>query len=53
LISSAEFDDAIGDFSLAHAVQAEYDHTALNVAVRKERIAVYQGTSPTRPTGPH
>jgi hypothetical protein len=42
--SSAQFDEAIGDFSLAYADQAERDHAALKAAVRKGRITVYQET---------
>ena len=42
LICGGQFDDAIGDFSRAHADQAERDRAALRAAVRKGRIAAYQ-----------
>ena len=35
-----EFDDAMGDFAVAYADQAEQDHAALKAAVRKGAIAV-------------
>jgi uncharacterized protein (DUF2252 family) len=34
------FDEAVGDFSIAYADQAENDHAALKAAVRKGRVAV-------------
>jgi uncharacterized protein (DUF2252 family) len=37
-----QFDEAIGDFSLAYADQAERDHHALKAAVRKGKLTVYQ-----------
>jgi hypothetical protein len=40
--SSDEFDEAMGDFALAYADQAERDHAALVAAVRKGKITVYQ-----------
>ena len=40
--SSDEFDEAMGDFALAYADQAERDHAALKAAVRKGKIEVYQ-----------
>lgn len=42
--TSGQFDEAIGDFSLAYADQAERDHAALKAAVRRGRITVYQET---------
>ena len=42
--SSRQFDEAIGDFSLAYADQAERDHAALKAAVRKGKITAYQET---------
>nr|WP_281024386.1 DUF2252 domain-containing protein [Microvirga calopogonii] len=39
--SSDVFDEAIGDFSLAYADQAERDHAALGAAVRKGKIAAH------------
>jgi uncharacterized protein (DUF2252 family) len=39
---SDQFDEAIGDFSLAYADQAERDHDALKAAVRKGKLTVYQ-----------
>ncbi|UPY36430.1 DUF2252 domain-containing protein [Sediminicoccus sp. KRV36] len=38
--NSAKFDDAMGDFALAYADQAERDHAALKAAVRAGKIAV-------------
>jgi uncharacterized protein (DUF2252 family) len=40
--ASGQFDEAIGDFSLAYADQAEHDHAALKAAVRKGKITAYQ-----------
>jgi hypothetical protein len=40
--NSGQFDEAIGDFSLAYADQAERDHAALKAAVRKGKISAYQ-----------
>jgi uncharacterized protein (DUF2252 family) len=40
--SGAQFDEAIGEFALAYADQAERDHAALKAAVRKGRITAYQ-----------
>ena len=40
--SGGQFDEAIGDFSLAYADQAKRDHAALKAAVRKRRITAYQ-----------
>lgn len=40
--SSDEFDEAMGDFALAYADQAERDHAALKAAVRKGKVTVYQ-----------
>jgi hypothetical protein len=37
---SGQFGEAIGDFSIAYADQAERDHTALKAAVRKGKITV-------------
>jgi len=37
-----QFDDAIGDFALAYADQAERDHAALKAAVRKGTITAFQ-----------
>jgi uncharacterized protein (DUF2252 family) len=37
-----QFDDAIGDFAVAYADQAERDHATLKAAVRKGRITAYQ-----------
>jgi uncharacterized protein (DUF2252 family) len=42
--ASDQFDEAIGNFSLAYADQAERDHAALKAAVRKGRITAYQET---------
>ncbi|MBS0559987.1 MAG: DUF2252 domain-containing protein [Proteobacteria bacterium] len=39
---SDQFDDAVGDFALAYADQAERDHAALKAAVREGRISAYQ-----------
>ncbi len=40
--SSGEFDEALGDFAVAYADQAERDHAALKAAVRKGKIEVYR-----------
>ena len=40
--SSDEFDEAMGDFAMAYADQAERDHAALKAAVRKGKIEVYR-----------
>ena len=40
--NSGQFDEAIGNFSLAYADQAERDHAALKAAVRKGKITVLQ-----------
>ena len=37
-----QFDEAIGDFSLPYADQAERDHHALKAAVRNRKLTVYQ-----------
>jgi uncharacterized protein (DUF2252 family) len=37
-----QFDEAVGDFSVAYADQAERDHAALKAAVKKGEIEVYQ-----------
>lgn len=37
--SSDQFDDAMGDFAIAYADQAERDHAALKAAVRKGTVA--------------
>jgi uncharacterized protein DUF2252 len=42
--SSDEFDEALGDFAVAYADQAERDHAALKAAVRKGKIEVYRET---------
>ncbi len=42
--TSGQFDEAIGDFSLAYADQAEHDHAALKAAVRKGKVIAYQET---------
>ena len=42
--SSDQFDEAMGDFALAYADQAERDHAALKAAVRKGKISAYQET---------
>jgi hypothetical protein len=39
--SSDPFDEAMGDFALAYADQAERDHAALKAAVRAGKIKVY------------
>ena len=39
--SGDNFDEALGDFAIAYADQAERDHTALKAAVRKGEIAVH------------
>lgn len=38
--SSGKFDEAMGDFALAYADQAERDHAALKAAVRAGKVAV-------------
>ena len=38
--NSEAFDDAMGEFALAYADQAESDHVALRAAVRSGRVAV-------------
>jgi hypothetical protein len=40
--SGDHFDEAMGDFGIAYADQAERDHAALKAAVRKGDITVYQ-----------
>jgi uncharacterized protein (DUF2252 family) len=40
--SSDQLDEALADFSIAYADQAERDHAALKAAVRKGDIAVYE-----------
>lgn len=40
--SSDQFDEAVGDFAMAYADQAERDHAALKAAVRKGKIIAYQ-----------
>jgi hypothetical protein len=40
--NSDAFDEAMGDFTLAYADQAERDHAALKAAVRKGTITGYQ-----------
>jgi hypothetical protein len=35
------FDEAVGDFSVAYADQAEHDYAALKAAVRKGDVAVH------------
>lgn len=40
--SSNAFDEAMGDFAVAYANQAERDHAALKAAVRKGTVEVYQ-----------
>jgi uncharacterized protein (DUF2252 family) len=40
--TGGQFDEAIGDFSLAYADQAERDHAALKAAVRRGKITAYQ-----------
>ena len=39
---SGQFDEALGDFSIAYADQAERDHAALKAAVRKGKVSAYQ-----------
>ena len=39
---SDQFDEALGNFSLAYADQAERDHAALKAAVRKGKVIAYQ-----------
>lgn len=41
---SGQFDEAVGDFSIAYADQAERDHAALKAAVRRGKITAYQET---------
>ena len=43
--SSSRFDEAMGQFALAYANQAERDYGALKTAVRKGEITVYQESS--------
>lgn len=40
--TSGQMDEAMGDFSLAYADQAERDHAALKSAVRRRKITAYQ-----------
>jgi hypothetical protein len=40
--SSDQLDEALGDFSIAYANQAERDHAALKAAVRKGDITAYE-----------
>jgi uncharacterized protein (DUF2252 family) len=40
--SSGVFDEAMGDFGLAYADQAERDHSALKAAVRRGDVVAYQ-----------
>jgi uncharacterized protein (DUF2252 family) len=40
--SGDQFDEALGDFGIAYADQAERDHAALKAAVRKGDIEIYQ-----------
>ena len=40
--SSDEFDEAMGDFGIAYADQAERDHAALKSAVKHGKVEVYQ-----------
>jgi uncharacterized protein (DUF2252 family) len=42
--SGDQFDEAMGDFAVAYADQAERDHAALKAAVRKGDITVFQET---------
>ena len=39
--SSDQFDEAVGDFSVAYADQAERDHAALKDAVRHGKVTAY------------
>jgi hypothetical protein len=39
--SSDKFDEAVGDFSVAYADQAERDHTTLKEAVRQGKVTAY------------
>jgi len=39
--TSGQFDEAIGDFALAYADQAERDHAALKAAVRRGKITAH------------
>ncbi len=40
--SSGQFDEAIGDYSIVYADQAERDHAALKAAVHKGKVIAYQ-----------
>lgn len=40
--NGGQFDEAMGDFAIAYANQAERDHAALKAAVRKGEIPVYR-----------
>jgi uncharacterized protein (DUF2252 family) len=40
--TSEAFEEAMGDFALAYADQAERDHAALKSAVRRGKVAVFQ-----------
>lgn len=40
--SSDKFDEAMGDFAVVYADQAERDHSAFKAAVRKGQVAVQQ-----------
>ena len=40
--SSDQFDEAMGDFAIAYADQAERDHAALKAAVRRGAVTVAQ-----------
>ena len=42
--SSDQFDEAMGDFAVSYADQAERDHAALKAAVRKGLITAYEET---------
>jgi uncharacterized protein (DUF2252 family) len=42
--SSEAFDEAVGDFGLAYADQAERDYGALKAAVRKGKVVAYRET---------
>ncbi len=42
--SSDQFDEAMGNFALTYADQAERDYAALKAAVRKGKISAYQET---------
>jgi hypothetical protein len=39
--ASDTFDEAMGDFGIAYADQAERDHAALKAAVRKGEMSAY------------